>query len=340
MSLPENAGWALEFVDLRSETGADTGFPDPYFALRSALGGLPPDRLLIQIDRERLLSWGHTSDDIDAMEFRVVDFSVTGPSGECGKFVAKLRRVRDPDLETLARVGEFLSKMYGGDSDRWPEKRSELYAKAELCFSAGYEELNASGPVLSTSKEDRAARKAEFDAWQEQVNRGTLALLNEAYKPLEIAGRYNDEMSEIAISLFRFSEIEKEILDRVPDNETRLCIERMINEERAYAYAFGRWVREGEIIQSHGPLVETGVSFKASRKKAAKAAAEAAKKSTDNAWRNQARDHVKRIKSENPKWGATKIAKNLMQKMGDTLVNYELATIKAYVEKWNREEGK
>lgn len=322
LALPEVSGWAFDVQGLFIERDTPSSVP------------VSPEGAYLEITEERDLSW-RTDSAIDAREVKYLKFRVVGADGEYACYGARLRRVRDPDLETLTRVGAFLSARYGeSDPYKWPAKHSELDAQAEARFSEGWERINEGGPAPSTSKEDMEARRAEFDAWHEHVNNAVLALQREAHGPLEIAGRCNGQMSEIAISLFSFSEREREILDKVPDKEARLQIERLIHDERAYAYAFGRWVREGEIIQSHGPLVETAIKVGAEKALGGKNAGEKSAEKADK-WRIPALDIARSLRAKDPKASQEAIARQIQDEVAAAPTT--VRSITGQISRWENE---
>ncbi len=91
----------------------------------------------------------------------------------------RFTRVRDPDLNDLDHLRAFLTDRLSDPSpDNWDDALSQLNHEAERDFGTRMDALekSANRPKPSTSREDRAARAAEFAAWREEQERMAMAL--------------------------------------------------------------------------------------------------------------------------------------------------------------------
>lgn len=290
----------------------------------------------VEIRSVRDFGWG---EHINRRDLRDIEFSEIWDGEEVGVYSARFAKVRDPDLSDLDHLRMFLADRLDDMSPHnWEDALRGLREEADRDFLARKEafERCANKPIPSTSREDRAARASEFKAWQEQQDRAVLAAFEASHERLTIAGSRAGYIWDSAIEVFATDKFDQSIFDKIPDEWVRDAIDNYIQRKLKVAYRLGRWIREAEIVEDHGSAVEVGAVAKRGYKKGGKKTGQLMISATDSAWRLAAKTVWSRLETEQPGWGATKVAKQIQAEVTGAS-KLELSTVKSAVEKWRRE---
>jgi len=178
--------------------------------------------------------------------------------GEETAFRANLTKIRNPDLRTLPLLERFVEERLGSDPATWQAAYKSLSDNADADFTARFAKISNSHefPFMPRKGEDDYDRK--YQAWSEGLDRKNRLIeeaYREAHKPLEIVGQHEHFVWTTAIRLAAPDECLHSLLDAVASEALRNQIWHEIRDRVRRAYALGRFIREGEILEDI-PLVE------------------------------------------------------------------------------------